>query len=120
VLLDPHGAVLTLGRAARLASPAQKRALLARDIGGVIPGCAVPGQHCDVHHPTAWADGGRTDITNLTLLCPRHHSEVHDRTSSWQIIMIHGVPWVRPPAWAHPHRPLLRNTTHRPCGRSGP
>jgi hypothetical protein len=27
--------------------------------------------------------------------------------------MINGVPWARPPTWIHPHRPLLRNTTHR-------
>jgi Domain of unknown function (DUF222) len=111
VLLDPHGAVLHLGRSARLASPAQRRALLARDGGCVVPGCLVPGEHCDVHHPLCWVDGGGTDITNLALLCPRHHTEVHDG-GSWQIEMIRGVPWVRPPAWAHPTRPLLRNTAH--------
>jgi hypothetical protein len=30
--------------------------------------------------------------------------------------MINGVPWVRPPAWAHPSRPLLRNAAHRAHG----
>jgi hypothetical protein len=66
VLLDEHGAVLHLGRTARYATPAQKSALLARDGGCLIPGCLVPGEHCDVHHPLAWADGGPTDLTHLT------------------------------------------------------
>ncbi|MGZ4612565.1 MAG: HNH endonuclease [Kineosporiaceae bacterium] len=70
VLLDRHGGVLTLGRVHRLASPAQKRALLARDVGCVISGCPVPGEHCDVHHVTPWAAGGATDLANLALLCP--------------------------------------------------
>jgi hypothetical protein len=37
-LLAPNGALLDLGRSQRLASPAQKTALLARDGGCVIPG----------------------------------------------------------------------------------
>ncbi len=113
VILDSHGAVLHLGRRARLATAPQRRALLARDIGCIIPGCAVPGEHCDIHHVVPWADGGSTDLPNLVLLCPRHHTEVH-QPGSWQIHMFHGIPWVRPPAWAHHQPPLLRNTTHRP------
>ncbi|HVN13624.1 MAG TPA: DUF222 domain-containing protein, partial [Kineosporiaceae bacterium] len=113
IVVDAHGAVLHLGRASRLASPAQRRALLARDIGCIIPGCAVPGEHCDIHHVTPWAAGGGTDVPNLVLLCPRHHSEI-DIDDTWQIHMIDGVPWVRPPRWAHHDQPLLRNTTHQP------
>jgi len=113
IVVDAHGGVLHLGRASRLASPAQRRGLLARDSGCVIPGCAVPGEHCDVHHVIPWAAGGTTDLPNLALLCPRHHAEV-DEPGGWQIHMIHGVPWVRPPAWAGDHRALLRNATHHP------
>jgi HNH endonuclease len=112
-LLDGRGAVLTLGRSTRYATPAQTRALYARDGGCIIPGCPVPGQACHVHHPRAWTDGGRTDLDNLTLLCPRHHTEIH-HDHTWQIHIIDAVPWVRPPAWTHPDRPLMRNTTHRP------
>src|SRR4051794_41477547 len=43
---------------------------------------------------------------------PRHHIEVTDGT--WHLTMINGVPWARPPAWAHPTRPLLRNASHHP------
>ncbi len=42
-LLAPNGALLDLGRSQRLATPAQKTALLARDGGCVIRGCTVPG-----------------------------------------------------------------------------
>jgi hypothetical protein len=111
LLLDDHGAVLRLGRAVRLASPAQKQALYGRDVGCVIPGCGVPGDLCEVHHVVPWVDGGRTDIDNLVFACPRHHVEVTDGT--WEIEMIDGVPWARPPGWVHPGRPLLRNASHR-------
>jgi hypothetical protein len=111
VILDEHGAVLHLGRSQRLATPAQKQALYARDVGCVIPGYDIPGELCEIHHVIAWADGGATDIDNLVFACPRHHFEITDGTG-WEIEMIDGVPWVRPPAWAHPGRPLLRNATH--------
>jgi hypothetical protein len=32
---------------------------------------------CDAHHLRHWADGGPTDLSNGTLLCPRHHTIVH-------------------------------------------
>lgn len=118
LLLDQSGAVLGLGRSARYAGAAQLHALAARDGGCLIPGCPVPAEGCDVHHPRAWRDGGRTDLENLGLLCPRHHRDVHDPTAGWQIHSIHGVPWVRPPAWVHPTRPLMRNTTHQPHPRT--
>ena len=111
VLHTADGAVLALGRTVRLATPAQKDALIARDLGCVIPGCAVPGEHCEAHHVIPWAAGGPTDVQNMTLLCARHHTEVGQRT--WDIEMINGVPWVRPPSWIDRTRPLLRNHTHR-------
>jgi hypothetical protein len=111
VLLDEHGAVLHLGRAQRLASPAQKDALFARDVGCVVPGCDIAGHLCEIHHVVPWADGGSTDIDNLALVCPRHHVEVTEGT--WEVELVDGVPWARPPRSAYPDRPLLRNATHR-------
>ncbi len=61
---------LYLGRTQRLASPAQRIMLHARDRGCTMPGCTVSGYRSQVHHLTDWAAGGRTDITNLTLACP--------------------------------------------------
>jgi hypothetical protein len=111
VVLDERGAVLHLGRAHRLATPAQKAALYARDIGCIIPGCTTSGHLCEIHHVIPWADAGSTDIDNLVLVCPRHHLDV--TAGVWDVQMIHGLPWARPPAWAHPTRPLLRNASHQ-------
>src|SRR3954451_11724094 len=113
VVLAQHGAILHLGRGPRLATPAQKATLYARHIGCVIPGCTTPGALCEIHHVTPWADGGPTDIDNLVVVCPRHHLDVTDG-GTWELQMIDGVPWARPPAWAHPGRPLLRNASHQP------
>ena len=109
-LLAPGGAVLNLGRTVRTATLAQRRALTARDRGCIIPGCTTPPTGCDAHHLTYWRHGGSTDIDNLALLCPAHHTAVHTRT--WTIHVHDHLPWVRPPTWLDPHQPLTRNTTH--------
>ena len=41
---------LAVGRTARTATPAQRRALAARDRGCIIPGCAIPAEACQTHH----------------------------------------------------------------------
>ncbi len=78
VLLAPSGAVLDLGRTVRCATPAQRRALLARDGGCVIPGCDVPSAQLEAHHVTAWAAGGLTDVDQMVLASVRT-----TRWSSW-------------------------------------
>ena len=67
---------LAVGRTARTATPAQRRALAARDRGCVIPGCAIPAEACQTHHVHEWAAGGRTDDQNLVLVCWAHHRQV--------------------------------------------
>jgi hypothetical protein len=110
VLLAGNGAVLDLGRDVRLASRAQRRALVARDRGCVIPGCTAPASQCDAHHVVFFSDGGRSDIGNFVLACGRHHTEIHQGT--WVVVMIDGMPWARPPAWMDSQRRLIRNTYH--------
>jgi hypothetical protein len=110
VVLDESGAVLRLGRQARTASAAQRRALAARDRGCVIPGCRVPVERTDAHHVRWWSLDGETDIENLALLCGRHHDDVH--AGVWTLQMIDGVCWAVPPGWMVPGRPRLRNTAH--------
>jgi len=78
-VLGTHSEVLDLGRESRLASPAQLKQLWLRDRECTFPGCTVPNTWCDAHHLTWWARGGHTDIANLALLCPRHHTIVHDK-----------------------------------------
>ena len=74
---DVHGEILHLGRARRLASRAQRRALRLRDGTCVFPGCHQS-KHLDAHHLTPWSEGGSTDLDELALLCRRHHVMVHE------------------------------------------
>jgi hypothetical protein len=67
---------LAAGRTARTATPAQRRALAARDRGCIIPGCGIPAEACQTHHVQDWATGSDTDLPNLALLCWAHHRQV--------------------------------------------
>ena len=69
---------LDLGRARRLFSPGQRKALLIRDKTCRAEGCDVPGTWCDAHHLDPWSTGGRTDLDNGVLLCNHHHHRAHD------------------------------------------
>jgi hypothetical protein len=70
--------VLDMGRRSRTVSPAQRRAVTARDRHCRYPGCRAPARWCDVHHLVEWERGGLTDLGNLVLLCRRHHVAVHE------------------------------------------
>jgi hypothetical protein len=73
------GQVLAQGRARRFATRAQRRALLMRDGGCAVPGCEeVRIERLHAHHLRHWLHGGRTDVSNLVLLCDVHHGLVHD------------------------------------------
>ena len=69
---------LDLGRARRLFSPAQRKALLIRDKTCRAEGCEVPGSWCDAHHLDPWVPTGPTDLDNGILLCSHHHHRAHD------------------------------------------
>src|SRR6266540_3821149 len=77
-VLGTAGEPLDLGRAARLVSTAQRRALVLRDQGCRFPGCDRPPQWTDAHHLMPWAHGGSTNLDNLVSLCRWHHSAVHE------------------------------------------
>ncbi|GGK67793.1 hypothetical protein GCM10011509_15200 [Ornithinimicrobium pekingense] len=77
VILGGESQVLDLGRARRLASPEQVKALYLRDGGCTFPGCTVPAQWTIAHHDPWWSHGGATDLDKLALLCERHHTHVH-------------------------------------------
>jgi hypothetical protein len=106
VLTGPSGAVLDLGRGVRTVSASQRKALVVRDRGCVVPACTAPVTACDAHHVRSWQDGGRSDLSNLALLCAAHHAAVH--TGIWSVRMIDGLPWVVPPSWVDPARRPLR------------
>lgn len=112
VLVDPDLGPLDVGREHRLATLAQRRALAVRDGGCVI--CGAPPDWCDAHHVTPWAHGGATDLVNLALLCPRHHTDVH--TGTWDLHHdAHGKIQLIPPRHHDPTRtprsPVFHTTT---------
>ncbi len=78
-ILGSNGEVLDMGRRARLATPAQRQALWLTQKGCTYQGCSMPAQWSEAHHGVWWSRGGDTDLDNLYLLCPRHHTIVHDR-----------------------------------------
>ena len=68
-----NGKALALYHTKRLASPAQRIMLHAKDRGCSFPNCDVPGYLCEVHHVRPWATTHATDIDNLTLACGPNH-----------------------------------------------
>ncbi|TDZ83118.1 hypothetical protein DE4585_01913 [Mycobacteroides salmoniphilum] len=72
-IFNDDGRPLYLGRSKRIATADQRIVLHAQDRGCTHPGCHVPGYLCEVHHIHEWADGGNTDIDNLTFACAPHH-----------------------------------------------
>lgn len=93
MVLDPHGNPLYLGRRRRLASDAIRHALTVRDRGCVRPGCTVPASRTEAHHLTDWAQGGRTDVDSMALLCPYDH----DSITGWILYLKDGRVWCIPP-----------------------
>ncbi|HLS64429.1 MAG TPA: DUF222 domain-containing protein [Ruania sp.] len=80
ILFSPEDEIINHGRAHRLFTPAQRRALIARDKGCTWPGCTAPPAICESHHARIhWADGGPTNTANGALLCYHHHALVDAR-----------------------------------------
>jgi hypothetical protein len=77
VEVGESGEILDVGRARRTIPSAIGRALWLRDGGCRAPGCGRR-QHLHAHHIEAWVDGGKTSASNLVLLCPGHHLQVHE------------------------------------------
>jgi hypothetical protein len=73
---DPDGRVVEVGARTRTIPPALRRALQHRDRGCRFPGCGV--RIAQGHHIRHWAHGGPTTLSNLALLCRRHHRSVHE------------------------------------------
>ncbi|MGH3413237.1 MAG: DUF222 domain-containing protein [Marmoricola sp.] len=79
VVLGDRSEPLDLGRARRLFSPAQRKAMAVRDRRCRAEGCTVPASWCEAHHAgKPWSEGGRTDLADGVLLCSWHHHRAHD------------------------------------------
>ena len=72
-----QGRDLVHSRVGRCASYAQQRALRKRSSHCQYPGCTAI-RELEAHHVIAVEHGGKTELDNLILLCPRHHKLLHD------------------------------------------
>jgi len=77
VIEDDAGNPLYAGRKRRTINAALKRALLVRDRRCRFPGCAQ-NVFLDAHHVESWLHGGKTEISNLVMLCAFHHRCLHE------------------------------------------
>ncbi|MGF9664138.1 DUF222 domain-containing protein [Arthrobacter crystallopoietes] len=108
IVFGGKGEVLDIGRAQRLFTPAQRRALVARDKGCAFPGCTMPAHWTEAHHIRFWKKHkGRTSVANGVLLCSFHHHLIH--AGDWIIESIDGIPWFIPPAYIDPSQVPRRN-----------
>ena len=92
-----NGKALALYHTKRLASPAQRIVLYAKDRGCTAPGCTVPGYYSEVHHVTGYATCGCTDVNDLTFGCGTQHRIV--QPGGWSTRKnAHGdTEWIPPP-----------------------
>ena len=86
VITDAESRPLDVGRTMRISPPWIRRALLVRDGGCAFPGCGRPPSWCDPHHVVHWTNGGPTALSNLVLLCRRHHRLIHHKRFSVEIV----------------------------------
>ncbi len=94
------GSALDLFRAKRIASPAQRIMLIARDGGCTKPCCTVGAYHCQAHHANQdWQHGGNTNVNELGLACGTDNRDVDD-DGGWTTRMNNRceVEWTPPPA----------------------
>ncbi|HEV7850610.1 MAG TPA: DUF222 domain-containing protein [Mycobacterium sp.] len=107
------GQALALFRTRRVASAAQRIMLIARDGGCTKPCCTVGAYGCQVHHASQdWANGGNTNVDDLTLACGTDNRGVDD--GGWQTtINTRGeCEWTPPSALDHGQSRI--NYYHRP------
>ena len=79
VVLGGASVVLDAGRKRRFHSETQRIAMGVRDGGCTASGCDAPPAFCHAHHDeTPWSREGGTSVAKGRLLCPRHHTLIHD------------------------------------------
>jgi hypothetical protein len=106
------GKALALYHTKRLASPAQRIVLYAKDRGCTAPGCTVPGYYSEVHHVTDYAKCRTTDVNDLTFACGSNHRLVKDGGFTTRKNAHGDTEWLPPP---HLDRGQPRtNTFHHP------
>ncbi|MGC3995647.1 MAG: DUF222 domain-containing protein [Propionicimonas sp.] len=124
VVVDGKSAPLDVGYEQRLVTRAQRAALHVRDGGCAFPGCDLAAGSCEAHHIVPWWEGGRTDLSNLVLLCRHHHGVIeparYGLRDQWSVeIAEDGLPEFLPPARYGPPRRPMRNRRSTPLDDTG-
>jgi hypothetical protein len=110
IIDDASGNPLDIGRKTRAVPPAMQRALRSRDRGCRFPGCTHD-RFIDAHHIKHCANGGKTSLDNLVLLCRRHHRLVHEGGFGVERIADGALCFTRPDGRViteHPQLPYAR------------
>ena len=106
-----NGKAVALYHTKRLASPAQRIVLYAKDRGCTFPGCTMPGYLCEVHHCNRYATNPVTDVNDLTFGCGPNH-KLADQGWTTRKNARGDTEWIPPP---HLDRGQPRiNTFHHP------
>jgi hypothetical protein len=98
VHLGEGGRVLEMFSKARFFTPAQRKAMIARD-GPTCgkPGCTIPAYWAEAHHVIADQDGGPTEVDNGVLLCWFDHRLAEH--GELIVTMVRGKPHFSRPNW---------------------
>jgi Domain of unknown function (DUF222)/HNH endonuclease len=96
VVMSADSEPLDVGRRTAIVPAGMRRAVIARDRHCRFPGCDRPQSWCDAHHIVHWARGGPTSVSNLVLLCRRHHRLVHGE-GGFRLAIEEGKPMFRRP-----------------------
>jgi hypothetical protein len=118
---ERKGKTVRVGRKTRAIPPALRRALRTRDRGCRFPGCENH-RFVDAHHVRHWARGGETTLTNLVLLCRRHHRLVHEGGYAIDDKLRFYDPWGRriPRVWRAPPGDAEELRRHEHASAIGP
>jgi hypothetical protein len=111
---DANGNLVEIGARTRTIPPALRRALHRRDKGCRFPGCHV--RFTEGHHIKHWAQGGPTRLSNLALLCRRHHRAVHEDGFRLAREPEGALVFYRPNGWVLPHVPAASMVPDDPIG----
>jgi uncharacterized protein DUF222 len=107
------GHALALYRTKRVASPAQRIMLIARDGGCTKPCCPVGAYGCQVHHARRdWRHGGNTNVDDMTLACGCDNRMVDEHGWTTTINTRGECEWTPPPDLDHGQTRI--NHHHRP------
>jgi hypothetical protein len=108
------GRAVEVAARTRTIPPALRRALHHRDRGCRFPGCES--RFGQGHHIRHWAQGGPTKLSNLALLCRRHHRAVHEEGYQVDRQPDGELQFRRPGGWLLPQVPRSPEVPGDPVG----